>query len=474
MPQTIFTTNFPTPLSSTCNLLLGDQNGYAIQASGTGAAPSTANTFQHGCLYYRTDSGTGTPAVYQNIGSIAVPSWSLVDTSSASLVLPTAATDSTSTTGKSLDLTFSTLTTGVGYNGLVTTANFTTGGAVYKADMAAAVAGNGFVAVTTGAYTGTGLSLITANSATTGTLRAVSGTGLTTGSCDVLTGGGANMTSSGQVQLITMGAATTGQGQQITTTGVYTGLNGIRQATANSATTGTIDRVNGTGLTSGNVQYLVGGGANMTTGGNVANHDMGAATAGSAHLAQTSGVYIGTDGVRRLTANSATSGVLDVISATGLTTGIAKQVKVTAATLTTGRYVSYNDTTTGEVFGIGTNGHIISTVSASAPTIAVTQQNGITAAAITAGGSDTAGIITTTGTNNNGGTSILQVTFGKTYTTAPKAVILTPRNAAAAKVAATSLAGVYVSATAATTFDITIPQDASAGATPSWNYVVIA
>jgi hypothetical protein len=161
------------------------------------------------------------------------------------------------------------------------------------------------------------------------------------------------------------------------------------------------------------------------------------------------------------------------VSAAATVTGVALEVLGTAATLTTGRYVSVNDAA-GEVFGIGTNGHIISTVSATPPTIAVTQQNGITAAAITAGGTDTCGTITTTGTNNNGGTTVLQVTFGKTYTTAPKAVLLFPANAAGALNVAASGAGVYVSDIAATTFDITIPANAAAAATPSWRYFVIA
>ncbi len=184
------------------------------------------------------------------------------------------------------------------------------------------------------------------------------------------------------------------------------------------------------------------------------------------------GTYTGV-GVEQVLANALTTGVADLISIPAATTGIGLKVAATAGTLTTGRYFSANNAAT-EVFGVGTNGHLISTVSATPPTIAVSQQNGITAAAITAGGTDTCGIITTTGTNSAGGTSILQVTFGKTYTTAPKAVQLMPINAAAAKIATTSLLAPYISATSATTFDITLPSDAAAGATPSFNYVVIA
>lgn len=167
-----------------------------------------------------------------------------------------------------------------------------------------------------------------------------------------------------------------------------------------------------------------------------------------------------------------TTGIAQVVTAIATTTGKLYRAVAAAATLTTGRYFEANDGATN-VWGIGANGHTHYTQT-TAPTIAVSTANGISAAAITAGGTDVNGIITTTGTNNNGGATVLQVTFNKTYTTAPKAVLLFPRNAAAAKIAATSLAGVFISAIAATTFDITIPADASAGATPSWNYLIIA
>lgn len=62
-----------------------DQNGLALTANCTGTPPTTAGVFQHGCLITQTDSGTSTNAVYQNIGSSAVPSWSLVDTASGAL-----------------------------------------------------------------------------------------------------------------------------------------------------------------------------------------------------------------------------------------------------------------------------------------------------------------------------------------------------------------------------------------------------
>lgn len=284
----------------------------------------------------------------------------------------------------------------------------------------------------------------TDTSTTTGTSMALTQNAVTTG---------AGLTQA-------LNGLTTGFGHSIThTTAVIAAggslLNVSSSSVDTSTTTGTLLNLSSTGSLAGWV-------ASITS----------IVTTGAALEVASTGVYTGA-GIHRITGNSATTGVVGLISATGLTTGIAHQIKATAATLTTGRYFSANDAAT-EVFGIGANGHIHSTVSAAPPTIAVTSQNGITAAAITAGGTDTCGVITTTGTNNNGGTTVLDVTFGKTYTVAPKAVIITPVNTSGAKVATTSLFGTTVSATAATGFTITIPQDAAAGATPSWRYVVIA
>jgi hypothetical protein len=158
------------------------------------------------------------------------------------------------------------------------------------------------------------------------------------------------------------------------------------------------------------------------------------------------------------------------INATGATTGNIVRINAVAATLTTGRYLSVYDGTS-EVFGIGTNGHLISVGTTAAATAAITTAQGITAATVTAGATDTCGTITTTGTQNNTADSTLTVTFGKTYTTAPKAVILTPANAAAAL---TGSGGAYISSISATAFVVGIAKSATTAATPSWNYVVIA
>lgn len=173
-----------------------------------------------------------------------------------------------------------------------------------------------------------------------------------------------------------------------------------------------------------------------------------------------------------LAMSALTTGIAQSITAGALTTGKIFRAIATAATLTSGRYFEANDGTTN-VWGIGANGHMHS-AQTTAPTITPTTPNGITAAAITAGSTDVCGTITTTGTNNAGGATVLDITFNKTYTVAPKAVHLQALNTSASKAAATSLFTAIVSAKSATGFTITIPSDASAGATPSWSYMVIA
>lgn len=167
-----------------------------------------------------------------------------------------------------------------------------------------------------------------------------------------------------------------------------------------------------------------------------------------------------------LTMSALTTGIAQKITAALVTTGAIFEAIATAATLTTGRYFKANDGAL-DVWGIGANGHIHSNQT-TAPTIAVGTANGITAAAVTAGSTDTAGTITTTGTNNNAGDSLLVVTFNKTYTIAPKAIHVFGTNVSGAK------SQVFTSTITATAFTVDIPASASAGATPSFSYIVIA
>ncbi len=76
-------TNFFSDVNATLSIALTDPDGLAVFAKCVGAAPTTANVFAHGCVIIRTDSGLGVPAIYQNIGSAAAPSWSLVDVAGA-------------------------------------------------------------------------------------------------------------------------------------------------------------------------------------------------------------------------------------------------------------------------------------------------------------------------------------------------------------------------------------------------------
>lgn len=241
----------------------------------------------------------------------------------------------------------------------------------------------------------------------------------------------------------------------------------VAETDAATATTTSFDLIF-SALTSGIGQKLTGSGAIMTANGAVQEIAMGAATLGTAQRIINTGAFVGLLGIRSLTANLAATSVLDIITATGLTAGIAQKIVLAAATLTTGRYVSYNDGAL-EVFGVGANGHL-HTAQTTPPTIGAVTANGITAAAVTAGSSDTAMQITTTGTQDNVAASVIPVAFGKTYTVAPKSIQLTALNAAGAN--GTSLP--YVSAISATGFSISVTPSATAGATPSWMATVIA
>lgn len=69
----ILPTAFPTILSSSLTLLLGDASGLAIEAECTGTPPTTAGIFQMGCRIIQTDATTAT--IYSNTGTSAVPVW---------------------------------------------------------------------------------------------------------------------------------------------------------------------------------------------------------------------------------------------------------------------------------------------------------------------------------------------------------------------------------------------------------------
>ena len=107
------------------------------------------------------------------------------------------------------------------------------------------------------------------------------------------------------------------------------------------------------------------------------------------------------------------------------------------------------------------DGHIRSRQT-TAPTIGVTTQNGITAAAIAANSTDMKGRITTTGTQNNTNT-VLTITFNKTFTIAPT-VIITAANS-------TGQACTYFVTSTTTTFVLNFKGNNQA--TPYFNYMVM-
>ena len=327
--------------------------------------------------------------------------------------------------------------------------------------------GTGLRVTSSGTITTTGeLVDIIGNSATTTTgLVRISGTALTDGAAINVTGGGANMTATGDLILASMGAATVGNGFDITTTGAYTGT-GVILVTANTATTGDLVSISGTSLTTGNCILVTGGGAAITSGGQVIDVVMGAAIAGQGVRIATSGVYTGTTGILDINATAATTGVLASVDGTGLTTGTHYEALSTAATFTTGWYFRANDGGVN-VFGVARNGHLAFRQT-TLPTVVVTNQAGITAAAITTGSTDTVGVITTTGTSTGG--TVITVTFNAAYAVAPR-VFITPVNESAAENGASLECGAYISSSTTTTFALTITN--ATGATPSWNYYTV-
>lgn len=71
-------TGLQAAVTSTLSIREVDEAGLALSATCVGVPPTTADLFSHGCTITRTDSGTGNPALYENTGTSASPSWNLI------------------------------------------------------------------------------------------------------------------------------------------------------------------------------------------------------------------------------------------------------------------------------------------------------------------------------------------------------------------------------------------------------------
>ncbi len=341
-------------------------------------------------------------------------------------------------------------------NGLNTNQNINFNSGSNTCDLPASTTLNGLAISAQGNISG---------SNTTGASFSVTNSGIYTGvGADQIIGDSAT---SGVVALVSANGLTTGTAQSLTSTGTLVTTGAMLRVTANSATTAVgLVTVTGTSLTDGFGLQITSGGASLTATGGGINVLMGAATLGNGIKVSTTGVYTGTTGVLSATANSATTGSVAVISGTGLTSGKGLVINGTSATLTTGFYLACNDAT-GNVFTVGSNGHLTANLGGGTAPVMTTNATGISATVIVAGSTDVCGSFTTTGTPASG--TVLTCTFHKTYTVAPKFVVVSPANAAAGGVNT-----MPIIATTATTFTMTWPAGGVYAATPSYMYFVIA
>ena len=114
------------------------------------------------------------------------------------------------------------------------------------------------------------------------------------------------------------------------------------------------------------------------------------------------------------------------------------------------------------------NAHFESTQT-TAPTIGMTTCAG--SPGVTSGSTDAAGSFTT-GTLGTGGSCTITITFNKAYSIAPKSVLITPMNSAAADTSASGPQP-YVSSTTPTTFVVTFRTSVGTGSAYQFYYWVI-
>ncbi len=343
-------TNFFSPAIGAIQVALGDNLGDAVFIKCTAAAlPSAIAGYAVGCIAMATDTGV----TYSNTGSRT--SCTFTASSSASvLTLPSAFTDSTTTTGasfqitansitsgKAINLVLGGLTSGTGVLATASTANFTTSGALFKGDMVAATAGNGIVIVTTGAYTGTGLATLTAGAMTTGVgLQVTSTTGLTSGSLIRAT-------------TSTAGALATNGAVSITGTGAYTSSSnvGLLDVLASATTAGTVVhfRSSAAGQTTSQILNVTASGYTTGYTGNVVQIT-GCSTTGASNVASFIGVNTTAGNVVNIQANAITLGAgtaLNVNHTTSVLGAGSSLVRISSTGVDTG-------TTTGVLLDLST------------------------------------------------------------------------------------------------------------------------
>lgn len=199
--------NFYSSNQPTVNVWGTDEIGNAILVKSTVAnIPSGVAGYAVGCELTASDTGNH----YLNTGTVSSATFTLIDTASGSLVLPTAATDATTTTTTSLALTQNTVTTGSGFtqslNGLTTGKGYsithttsvianggsllnisstgidtsTTTGILQNLSSTASLAGTQVLWTFSGLTTGIGLSMVNA-AQTTGAALSITTASATTG-----------------------------------------------------------------------------------------------------------------------------------------------------------------------------------------------------------------------------------------------------------------------------------------------------
>ncbi len=320
-------TNFFTPAIGSVQVALADSAGNAVLIKCVAAnLPASVAGYAVGCIAEATDTGV----CYSNTGSVTSATFTAFNSASA-LTLPSAFTDISTTTGNSMLLTESAITTGKGIKVLNNnTTNFIAGAALFYGDMSSATAGNGLVITGTGAYAGTGLALLNTGAMTTGIgLSIVSTTGLTTGSL-------IRATSS------TAGAVATNGAISFTATGAFTSTAstlGFVHVGVATTVTGTGVSILGGAMTTGIALNITDPSTGMTSGSllRVISATTGAVATNGVVSFQSSGAF-----------TSTTIGFVNVISS-GATAGTAVAIQQSAAsqTASTALRIDQTNTTTG-------------------------------------------------------------------------------------------------------------------------------